>query len=312
MPCQEAAYTKTGLCSLPVRIPTNATRHDTTIDSVKILLSNDDGIHAPGIVAMHDALIDHHGAFHGPITIAGVPATAFTVAPLTVQSATSHGVTFHTPLMVTQETVNPRMIGMGVDGRPADCVKLALASLWPDRFGAGARPDLCISGMNAGANCGINVIYSGTVAAAIEAAFLGVPSIAVSMMLGKGKPRFDVGATWARRIIERLLRSGLPERHECLSINIPVIEDESLSVNSPPPPAIVCPMNTHGLVDKYERRVSPTGAVYYWAAGYGLDFHTTEKGSDVEALKQGNITVTPLMYDLTRYPHVSRWRDILT
>ena len=192
---------------------------------MRILLTNDDGIRAPGIVAMHDALTDRWGVFGGFIedktagAVSRSPRTVvYPIAPLTVQSATSHGVTFHTPVRGKEEQVNELMTGIGVDGRPADCVKLALAGLWPDRFGPGERPELCISGMNAGANCGINVIYSGTVAAAIEAAFLGVPSIAVSMMLGKGKPRFDVGATWARRVIEMLLRDGPPRAHECLSI----------------------------------------------------------------------------------------------
>ena len=281
---------------------------------MRILLTNDDGIRAPGIVAMYDSLVDADGRFGGPLldnspnAVSRSPrSVVFPVAPLTVQSATSHGVTFHTPLMVKEEHVTDRMSGVGVDGRPADCVKLAIANIWPDRFGAGSRPDLLISGMNAGANCGINVIYSGTVAAAIEGAFLGVPSIAVSMMLGKGRPRFDVGAAWARRTIERLLRAGPPARHECLSINIPVIEDPALTPDAPLPPVHVCPMNVHGLVDKYERRTSPGGAVYYWAAGYGLDFHSTDLGSDVEHLLEGHITVTPLKYDLTRHETLAAW-----
>ena len=284
---------------------------------MRILLTNDDGIRAPGIVAMHDALTDRWGIFGGLLedrTAGAVTRSprnvVYPVAPLTVQSATSHGVTFHTPLMVREEQVNELMTGMGVDGRPADCVKLAMTALWPDRFGAGERPDLCISGMNAGANCGINVIYSGTVAAAIEAAFLGVPSIAVSMMLGKGKPRFEIGATWARRTIERLLRGGLPRAHECLSINIPVIEDPALGLESPMPEVVVCPMNAHGLVDKYERRVSPTGGVYYWSAGYGLEFQDTEDGTDVHHLLAGRITVTPLMYDLTKHSTLDRWKAV--
>ncbi|CAG0961772.1 partial 5'-nucleotidase SurE, partial [Anaerolineae bacterium] len=139
---------------------------------MRILLTNDDGIRAPGIAAMYSALIDP--VFGPPL------GEVFCVAPLEVQSATSHGVTFNSPLMTRTESIDigtPVVKGIAVDGRPADCVKLALSCLWPERFGEGSRPDLVISGMNAGANCGINVIYSGTVAAAIEAAFLGVPSI---------------------------------------------------------------------------------------------------------------------------------------
>ena len=120
---------------------------------MRILLTNDDGIDSPGIAALYDAL---QGL--GEI---------FPVAPLIVQSATSHGLTFNEPLMIEETIVNARMKGIAVDGRPADCVKLALRTLWPDRFGADAAPDLTISGMNVGAYVGINILYSGTVAAAM-------------------------------------------------------------------------------------------------------------------------------------------------
>ena len=103
--------------------------------------------------------------------------------------------------MTSLAEVPSEIEGVAVDGRPADCVKLALASLWQEHHDDDSLPDLVVSGMNAGANCGINVIYSGTVAAAIEAAFLGIPSIAVSLHLGRGKPRFDIAAMHARRAI---------------------------------------------------------------------------------------------------------------
>jgi 5'-nucleotidase len=205
--------------------------------------------------------------------------------------------------MAREVEVTPRMRGIAVDGRPADCVKLAVSTLWPARFGAGGRTDLLISGMNSGANVGINVIYSGTVAAALEAAFLGVPSIAVSLHLGKREPRYSVAAAHARRAIEAVLAGGLPRAHECLSINIPVTEDEG-----PMPPLRVCPMNTHGLIDSYERRQSPLGDPYYWATGHGLDFHGTDEGTDVHALFERCITVTPLHYDLTRHDALPAWR----
>lgn len=266
---------------------------------MRILLTNDDGLRAPGIAAMFDALVDARGTFGGALGEPVVP-----IAPLTVQSATSHGVTFHQPLMVRTERVNERMSGVAVDGRPADCVKLAIAELWPERFGAGSRPDLLISGMNAGANAGINVIYSGTVAAALEGAFLGIPSIAVSLHLGAGRPDFALAAEHARRAIEIVIRDGLPARHAALSINIPVTErgDEAMY------PVRVCAMNTHGLNDKYEKRTSPGGEVYYWAAGSGLDFRGTDDGSDVHLLWERNITVTPLRYDLTKKSVMEAWR----
>jgi len=299
---------------------------------VKILLTNDDGVRAPGIIALYDALADPRGVFGGPIADVVWP-----IAPLTVQSATSHGVTFHTPLMTEDAEVplegDAVMPGLAVDGRPADCVKLALTNLWPERFGEGSRPDVVISGMNAGANVGVNVIYSGTVAAAIEAAFLGVPSIAVSLHLGRGRPRFDLAALRARRVIESILDHGL-DAHECLSVNIPRTEEprtEGQSAHKPPAPAgvlakadeghagdpheqpetRVCRMNTHGLVDAYEKRVNPSGEVYYWAAGHGLDFRDSDEDTDVSHLFARRITVTPLKYDLTQPGSIEQWKERL-
>lgn len=273
---------------------------------MNILLTNDDGLRAPGIEALYEALVG--GA--APLGNIVVP-----IAPLTVQSATSHGVTFHTPLMVREERLgwggHAAMTGTAVDGRPADCVKLAVANLWPDRYGAGTKPDLLISGMNAGANVGINVIYSGTVAAALEGAFLGIPSIAVSLTIGRGTPNFELAARHARRAIEAVLAGGLPRAHECLSINIPQTDLTAPATQTSHYPIRVCPMNTHGLNDKYERRVSPSGEVYYWAAGYGLDFKNTDEGSDVQMIMQRCITVTPLRYDLTKVEELSEWRGRL-
>ena len=319
---------------------------------MRILLTNDDGIRAPGIVALYDALMDtipgREGTLGGPISIAGTPVeTIYTVAPATVQSATSHGVTFHEPLMVEAARIRGRMNGTAVDGRPADCVKLALSEIWPAQFGADDRPDLVISGMNAGANCGINIIYSGTVAAAIEAAFLGIPSIAVSLHLGKASTRFDIGAIHARRAIETLLRDGPPRPHEVLNLNVPRCEDpiedtaearaaadrqrtsaglptnfdqSDTRITNPGQdavihradaderlPIVVCPMNTHGHVDRFEGRTSPGGRSYFWAAAGGMDFQDTEPDSDVDWLFRRAVTVTPLRYDLTNTPALDRW-----
>jgi 5'-nucleotidase len=280
---------------------------------MRLLLTNDDGIHAPGIEALYHALTDPDGSFGGPFA-----RDIWPVAPLEVQSASGHGVTFRTPLMVTQEQVSPKMSGLAVDGRPADCVKLAICSLWPERFGPGTRPDLVVSGMNAGANVGINVIYSGTVAAALEAAFLGVPSIAVSLHMGQGKPRFDRAAAHARRVLDRIIRHSPPGRgllapHSCVSINLPICTDDPLDPPTPASPRIaVCPMNTHPVNDAYERRVSPGGDVYYWAAGSGLDFRGADPGTDVVHLQQRDITITPLKYDLTESARLDEWRRAIT
>ncbi|TVQ62006.1 MAG: 5'/3'-nucleotidase SurE [Phycisphaerales bacterium] len=332
-----------------------------TLPAMRVLLTNDDGIHAPGIRALYDAITgaDHPArATPGPESddstqnagqkppilpsdpVGGPGSEVWTVAPETVQSATSHGVTFGEPLMARPARLGilgdrtARVAGVAVSGRPADCVKVAVSALWAEKFGRGTKPDLVISGMNAGANVGINVIYSGTVAAALEAAFLGIPSIAVSLHLGPGRPLWDVAAAHARRAIDRVLDTGLIEPGHCININIPrceagepgdapAYEHEPQAAGRKPVepgdhdpyaemPIVVCPMNTHGLIDAYERRTSPAGEAYYWPAGGGLDFHATDPGTDVHELFARKITVTPLHHDLTAAPEVvARYRDAL-
>jgi|GEM_PF-12043 len=318
---------------------------------MRVLLTNDDGIHAPGIRALYDAITGaDEPARQGhaepvrpelpPHPVGGAGTEVWTVAPETVQSATSHGVTFGEPLMARRARLGilgdrtARVEGVAVSGRPADCVKVAVSALWPERYGRGAKPDLVISGMNAGANVGINVIYSGTVAAALEAAFLGIPSIAVSLHLGPGRPLWDIAAAHARRAIDRVIATGLLREGRCININIPRCEapdaGEAPSYEHEPQtagrkpaepgdhdphaemPIVVCPMNTHGLIDAYERRVSPAGEAYYWPAGGGLDFHATDPGTDVHELFNRRITVTPLHHDLTDAPGVvEAWREAL-
>ncbi|MEE2681682.1 MAG: 5'/3'-nucleotidase SurE [Planctomycetota bacterium] len=260
---------------------------------MKILLTNDDGIHAPGIEAMHEAL-DGLGE-------------VMTVAPLTVQSATGHGITFDQPLMCTEVAVNDRMTGHAVDGRPADCVKVALRALWQKRYGEGTAPDLVVSGMNSGANIGINVIYSGTVAAAVEAAFLGVPAIAVSLHIGNpAATRYTRAAQIARSIIDRVLEYPI-EPHSVINVNVPRTEAD----DRPMPPIHVVDMNLAAGSSSYECRQSPDGRDYYWACGSGIKFDRTANGSDVEALLAGNATVTPLDYDLTDHARITTWRERL-
>lgn len=264
---------------------------------MKILLTNDDGIDAPGIEALHDAL-----------NAAPALGEVVAIAPHTVQSASSHGITFHAPLMVREVVVSDRMNGTSVDGRPADCVKLALRGIWQERFGAGALPDITISGMNSGANVGINVIYSGTVAAAVESAFLGVPAIAVSLHIGieSGKTNYRRAAWIARQAIDRILQHPL-ERHSVINVNVPVTQ----SPDAPMPPMRVVTMNTAAGKDAYERRVSPMGQTYYWSNGSGMEFTHTAPESDVEALMQKCVTITPLTYAMTDHAQMAAWRERL-
>ncbi len=262
---------------------------------MRILLTNDDGINSPGIAALH-AKLDGLGEI--------IP-----VAPMTVQSATSHGVTFSEPLMTETVVVNDRLTGIAVDGRPADCVKLALRTIVPQQFGA-APVDLTISGMNVGANVGINVLYSGTVGAAMESAFLGVPAIAVSLHIGDWtKTRFGRAAAIARTVIDRILahRDGGLDTHTVLNVNIPRTETD----DAPMPPIRVAEMNIAPGIDAYERRESPAGQVYYWLTGTGMEFTHTAPDTDVEALGERCVTVTPLTYVMTDHARLQTWKERL-
>jgi 5'-nucleotidase len=248
-----------------------------------ILLTNDDGINAPGIVAAYRELVKL-GEVH-------------VVAPETVQSATGHGITLSAPLLTSRVTVEDTFTGVAVDGRPADCVKVAVNQILP------RQPDLVISGINSGANVGINVIYSGTVAAAIEAAFLGLPSIALSLYLRNEIP-IDYARTahFARRTVEQILAAGLKGGH-CASVNLPPLRpDEN------PTGVKVVRQCVRPWADTYEERKDPRGRPYYWNTSV-FTLGDTEDDTDVAALRDGYITVTPLHFDLTRYPQLHEWQE---
>jgi 5'-nucleotidase len=219
------------------------------------------------------------------------------VAPETVQSATGHGVTLTSPLLTQEVVIENGFTGIAVDGRPADCVKLAVSQLLPQ------RPELVISGINSGANVGINVIYSGTVAAAIEAAFLGLPSIAVSLHLRKEIANDYTGAAKSaikviRQIVEKGLRAG-----QVMNVNLPALAPgaEAAGVR-------VVRQCTRSWEDTYEKRTNPRGKEYFW---YSSVFHldASEHDSDVTALRDRYITVTPLQFDLTDHAELKRWAD---
>jgi len=249
-----------------------------------ILLTNDDGILAPGLVAMYRELV-RLGEVH-------------VVAPETVQSAAGHGITISAPLLTSRVTVENGFTGTAVDGRPADCVKLAAAQLLP------RAPDLVVSGINSGANVGINVIYSGTVAAAIEAAFLGLPSVAVSLLLRTGvEVDYARAASLARDTIEKLIEAGLAPG-QVVSLNLP-----ALRPGEPPTGVKVVRQCTRPWADTYERRTDPRGRAYYWNSSV-FTLSETDEDTDVAALRDGYITITPLQFDLTHPVMLRAWEDL--
>jgi 5'-nucleotidase len=252
---------------------------------MRILLTNDDGIYAPGLRAMLAELRKL-----GEVVV---------VAPATEQSAVGHSVTLTTPLVVQEVRGDDnRPMGWAVEGRPADCVKLALRELLPQ------TPDLIVSGLNAGSNAGINVLYSGTVAAAIEGAFFRRTSIACSLEYTKLMPLdFARGAELSRRVIEQILAHHPPEG-ALFNVNVPSPE------RGPERGLRVLPQNVAPYVETYDRRTDPRGRVYFWS---NPEFHCPEPhpDTDVTALAEGYVTVTPLQFDLTHaalLAQMSKWQ----
>lgn len=241
---------------------------------MRILLTNDDGVYAPGLRALRRELQKL-----GSVTV---------VAPATEQSAVGHSITLLTPLLV-QDILDDdgQPLGWAVEGRPADCVKLALTELLPE------PPDLVVSGLNAGSNAGINVLYSGTVAAAIEAAFYQRTSIAVSLEYTKPKPLdFPRAADLARRVIEQII-ARRPPVGSLFNVNIPSFD------RGPIRGVRVVPQNVAPYLETFDRRVDPRGRVYFWT-NPGLCCPEPHPDTDVTALAEGYVTVTPLQFNLTK------------
>jgi 5'-nucleotidase len=249
-----------------------------------ILLTNDDGIHAPGILAMYREL-----RHLGEVAV---------IAPETAQSATGHGITLTSPLLTSPVTIENGFTGIAVDGRPADCVKLALAQLLP------RKPDLVVSGINAGANVGVAVLYSGTVAAAIEGAFMGVPAIATSLYLRRDVPTdYARAAKLTLETIRAILDRGLAAG-QTANINIPAL----LPNENPGPTRITRQCARHWGVETYDRRQDPRGRDYFWNS-FVFKLGDTEPDTDVAAIGDKCISVTPLQFDLTDQPLFKRWSE---
>lgn len=247
---------------------------------MRILSTNDDGIMAPGLLAMRRSL-----AAVGEVTVA---------APMTAQSACGHAISLNEPVVCHRMDLGDGVKGYGIEGSPADCVKLALLELLPE------RPDLVVSGINLGENAGINVLYSGTVAAAIEAAFYGVPSVAVSLE-SADEVDFERAAEVARGLVEQIAAQR-PPAGTMVNINLPNL------VAGPPAGLRVVPQSIRSWNDRWDRRQDPQGRTYYWMYGD----RPPEEGdrSDVAALAGRYVTVTPLRFDLTdhaRLDEVEGW-----
>lgn len=240
---------------------------------MQILLTNDDGIHAPGLAALEREL-----RALGEVSI---------VAPAREQSGVGHSITFLSPLICQEVFDGPRRRGWAVEGSPADCVKIGVFEFCP------RRPDLIVSGINGGLNAGINVLYSGTVAAAIEGAFFGITSVAVSLEFD-AHARFDVAAQMARQVIEQIL-ARQPTGARLYNLNIPT---KAIAGSAE---LRVVPMGVERYGEHFIKRQDPKGRAYFWATSDPPPQPGVQE-TDLTALQKGFVTLTPLHYDMTKYP----------
>ena len=238
---------------------------------MKILLTNDDGIYSPGIFALKQALESF-----GTVTV---------VAPDVQKSGVGHAITFSHPLRIREVSLDSEFFGYGIDGSPADCVKLGVREIMKE------KPSLLVAGINIGANVGINVLYSGTVAAAIEGAVIGIPSVAISLEISESPYNIHDAAAISKDIINQIIKRKLP-KGTLLNINIPLIPKKNIK-------GVRVTRQYSGDFDEhFDKRTDPRGGAYYWLAGTGWPEHYVE-GTDMHALKEGYISITPLRFDLT-------------
>ncbi len=249
-----------------------------------ILVTNDDGITAPGLRAL--------------IRIMKQIGEVIVVAPDSPQSGMGHAITIDNTLyskkvVIDKEEGAPSEYSCS--GTPADCVKLALQEIL-DR-----KPDICVSGINHGSNASINVIYSGTMSAAIEAGIEGIPAIGFSLCDYSWEADFSYTAKSIQKIVTEALMHGIP-KGVVLNVNIPKIDNEPKGIK-------VCRQARANWKEKFDKRISPTGKDYYWLTG---EFELLDNGEDTDewALSEGYVSVVPTQFDLTAHQviqQVNNW-----
>ncbi|HEX9829690.1 MAG TPA: 5'/3'-nucleotidase SurE [Bacteroidota bacterium] len=248
---------------------------------LNILVSNDDGIDAPGIYALVQELRKI-----GTVTV---------VAPDKQQSAVGHAITMNYPLRVKKFYKNGKLFGYAVEGTPADAVKFAVRALLKK------MPDILVSGINHGSNTAISIIYSGTVSAALEGTILGIPSVAYSLTTF-GPADFRYAAKFARRFTNMTAKEGLP-KGTLVNVNIPPVKEKDIRG------VVITRQGKSVWYDHFEARRDPGNKEYYWLTG---SLEETDRGRDIDqwAVKNKYVSVTPIQYDLTDYKMLNvmkRW-----
>lgn len=241
-----------------------------------ILVTNDDGITAPGIRALIEVMKEL--------------GDVFVVAPDSPQSGMGHAITLDSTLHVEPiHTDNSNQVEYSCSGTPADCVKLAVNEL------LGRKPDLCVSGINHGSNSSINVIYSGTMSAAIEAGIEGIPSIGFSLLDHSWNADFEHLKVPIKKIAQNVLEHGLPEGI-VLNVNFPKEEIKGVKI---------CRQAKANWIEEFDKRTSPQGKEYYWLTGNFVNLDQGED-TDIHALEHNYATVVPVQFDLTAHHFIQQ------
>ncbi len=260
---------------------------------MKLLISNDDGVSALGIRTLANTLAE-----------AGHEVTV--VCPDRERSATGHGLTLHQPIRaeIVESLFYPSVKAWACDGTPSDCVKLALWALLD------SPPDLVLSGINHGANIGTEILYSGTVSAAMEGVIEGIPSIAFSLTSHTIR-EFQPAADFAKTLVRQLAENPLPELM-LLNVNVPAVKQEEIAG------AVITQQGVRRYVDVFDKRIDPRGKTYYWLTGEVLEDIEPPIGLnlpqdipiDVHVIRNNYISITPLQYNLTyinALTQLSKW-----
>lgn len=251
---------------------------------MRILVTNDDGVQADGLFALYRALAEV-----GDVTV---------VAPERQQSATGHAITLHKPLRMTPTVLRDGSAAWMSNGTPSDCATLGILEAM------GGDVDLVVSGINHGPNLGWDIHYSGTVSAAIEAAIIGKPSIAVSVASWDKDIHWNPAAQFAAQLAQWLVTHLLPP-HTILNVNAPNLPQSEIQGIA------VTTQGRRQYVDRIEKRLDPLGRPYFWLGGsLAEEAEGAEPGSDVCAVADGFISITPVHLDLTAYalmPALKEW-----
>ena len=247
-----------------------------------ILITNDDGIVAPGIKALVD--------------VASQIDEVLVVAPDSPQSGQGHAITLNKPLKLRKVNIFPGIEAYECSGTPVDCVKLAKNVILKDK-----KIDLCLSGINHGANSSINIIYSGTMSAAMEASIENIDSIGFSLLDYSFNADFEAAKHFIKKIIESVLANPF-DKCKLLNVNIPACPIDQIKGIK------VCRQGNGTWVEEFQEGTDPRGEKYYWLTGKFVSFENDNQDNDINALKDKYISVVPSHHDLTHYTELKKFK----